>query len=311
MNDLGKVTANLIKRGKHRGFLTMAEVQQELEEIEAPDPLPVPLRDITELHVAASAGHVCLDGRTQADLFPPLKLVLSEDFGHTRLGSYLSELRSRFPGPVVADMFCLMRLELELGIHVRTGTSYVFAGDMNGDGFSGNDLIYIPRDTSEMNFVPFTVGTRTFTAAEQTQAFEAYINQDPYLRDHRGKYAERGGLMLPIAKRIDLSITQEVFRNIGGRRNAGQFRIDFTNFGNLLNSSWGVGQRLVVPTTQANGAQLLTNPAVDAQGRASYRLAVVGGQLVTRSFETTTNIGSGTTPADVYNFMLSFRYSFN
>ena len=36
MNDLGTVTGNLIKRGKHRGFLTMAEVQQELEEIEAP-----------------------------------------------------------------------------------------------------------------------------------------------------------------------------------------------------------------------------------------------------------------------------------
>jgi len=50
---------------------------------------------------------------------------------------------------------------------------------------------------------------------------------------------------------MDLSITQDVFRNIGGGRNAGQFRIDFINFGNLLNSNWGVSQRLVVPTTQA------------------------------------------------------------
>jgi RsiW-degrading membrane proteinase PrsW (M82 family) len=48
-----------------------------------------------------------------------LKLVLSEDFGQTRLGAYLGELRSRFPGPVVADMFCLMRLELELGIRAK------------------------------------------------------------------------------------------------------------------------------------------------------------------------------------------------
>ena len=189
--------------------------------------------------------------------------------------------------------------------------SYVFAGDMNGDGGAGNDLIYIPRDVSEMNFAAFTAGTRTFTAAEQAQAFEAYINQDKYLRAHRGQYAERGGVLLPIAKRMDLSITQEIFRNIGGRRNAGQFRIDFTNFGNLLNSNWGVGQRLVVPTTQANGAQLLTNAAADAQGRASYRLAVASGQLVSKSFETTTNVGSSSIPSDVYNFMLSFRYSFN
>ena len=48
-----------------------------------------------------------------------LRLVLSDDFGHTRLGTYLQELRSRFPGPVVADMFCLMRLELELGIRAK------------------------------------------------------------------------------------------------------------------------------------------------------------------------------------------------
>jgi hypothetical protein len=48
-----------------------------------------------------------------------LKLVLSEEFGQTRLGGYLDQLRSRFPGPVVADMFCLMRLELELGIRAK------------------------------------------------------------------------------------------------------------------------------------------------------------------------------------------------
>src|SRR5829696_1158747 len=48
-----------------------------------------------------------------------LTLVLSEEFSQTRLGAYLQELRSRFPGPVVADMFCLMRMELELGIRAK------------------------------------------------------------------------------------------------------------------------------------------------------------------------------------------------
>ena len=37
-----------------------------------------------------------------------------------------------------------------------TRASYVFAGDMNGDGVAANDLIYIPKDTSEMNFAAFT-----------------------------------------------------------------------------------------------------------------------------------------------------------
>ena len=43
--------------------------------------------------------------------------------------------------------------------------SYTYSGDMNGDGVSGNDLIYVPRNQSEMNFVPETVGGVTFTAA--------------------------------------------------------------------------------------------------------------------------------------------------
>jgi len=48
-----------------------------------------------------------------------LRLVTSSHFGTTRLGRYLTELRSRFPGPVVADMFCLLRLDLELSIRAK------------------------------------------------------------------------------------------------------------------------------------------------------------------------------------------------
>jgi hypothetical protein len=188
---------------------------------------------------------------------------------------------------------------------LSTNASYVFAGDMNGDGGSGNDLIYIPRNTSEMNFAAFTLGGVTFSPEQQAAAFEAYINQDRYLRNHRGEYAERGGLWNPIVRRMDLSLTQDVFHDIGGKRNAGQFRIDITNFGNMLNHNWGVSQRTVVPITQAYGAQILTNAAPDAQGRVSYRMAVANGQLVTRTFQTATGL------SDVYQFMLSFRYSFN
>ena len=191
-----------------------------------------------------------------------------------------------------------------------TKMSYVFSGDMNGDGFSGNDLIYIPRDMSEMNFVQFThTNGRVFTAAEQAQAFEAYIQQDNYLRTHRGQYAERNGQYMPLFNRMDLSIMQDIFRNIGGKRNAGQIRFDITNFGNLLNHDWGVSERLVLSTTAANGAQILTNPAVDAQGRASYRLAVVNNELVKQTFQSNTSVSA--TNSDVYQFLLSFRYSFN
>ena len=48
-----------------------------------------------------------------------LRLVESDDFGFTRFGKYLNELRARFPGHVVVDMFCLLRVELELAIQAK------------------------------------------------------------------------------------------------------------------------------------------------------------------------------------------------
>jgi RsiW-degrading membrane proteinase PrsW (M82 family) len=48
-----------------------------------------------------------------------LEIVRSELFAETRFGAYLQELRQRFHGLVVADMFCLLRLELELSIQAK------------------------------------------------------------------------------------------------------------------------------------------------------------------------------------------------
>ena len=78
----------------------------------------------------------------------------------------------------------------------------------------------------------------------RAQPFEAYIQQDPYLSEHRGEYARRGGLFMPMFNSMDLSLIQDVFRNIGGKRNSGQFRLDVTNFGNLVNSRLGRHQAL-------------------------------------------------------------------
>ena len=184
--------------------------------------------------------------------------------------------------------------------------SYVYGGDLNGDSASGNDLLYIPRDISEMNFAQFThTNGRVFTAAEQAAAFEAYISRDEYLSERRGEYAKRGDLFLPLVHRIDLSVTQDLFTNIGGKRNAFQIRADVLNFGNLVNTKWGVGQRFVRTQTSPLGVQILTNAGADTQGRATYRMSVVNNELLTSPLETTTF------REDVYSFMISLRYTFN
>ena len=48
-----------------------------------------------------------------------LDLVRSGEFTSTRFGQYLHELRARFGGPVVADMFCLLRLQIELSVQAK------------------------------------------------------------------------------------------------------------------------------------------------------------------------------------------------
>jgi outer membrane receptor protein involved in Fe transport len=175
--------------------------------------------------------------------------------------------------------------------------SYTYAGDLNSDLGTSNDLIYIPRDTSEMNFQPIT-GSVPFTAEQQAAAWDAYIKQDSYLSQHRGEYAERNGVVYPMVFRLDFSVAQDLFKNLGGARHSLQFRADFLNFSNLLNHDWGVGQRLV-------NAQPLTNPGVDSQGRATYRLRVVNNALMNKTWETTAGL------SDVYQIQFSLRYTFN
>jgi hypothetical protein len=215
-----------------------------------------------------------------------------------------------------ADWFKFGSTTIGLFIESRTigNTSYTYSGDLNGDGGTSNDLIYIPRDISEMNFQAYTqaasgsIPARTFTAAEQAAAWDAYIEKDEYLSQHRGEYAERGAVFLPMVTRADFQLTQELFTNVLGARNGVSFRADVLNIGNLLNREWGLGQRvvntqpLIVPTAAQGG------PA-DAQGRAQYRMrnVQINGQhtLLPEPLEQTVLIG------DVYRVQFSLRYTFN
>ena len=203
------------------------------------------------------------------------------------------------------DYFGFGATTVSLYAERRTGgqTSYTYNGDLNGDGGNSNDLLYIPRNQSEMNFQTYTTGGVTFTAEQQAAAWEAYISQDDYLSQHRGEYAKRGAVFLPMLTRADLSISQELFRNVGPGRHGLQFRVDIINIGNLINSDWGVNQRLI------NNQPLIANatglPTTDAEGRALYRLRAINGQLMSTSYEATNSLG------DVWQLRFGFRYMFN
>jgi len=107
--------------------------------------------------------------------------------------------------------------------------SFVYSGDVNGDGATGNDLIYIPRDESEIRLED----------PSQWNALNEFIEQDSYLSSHRGEIAERFGLVNPWYTDLSLRILQDfIFGN--GRDNVLQVSVDFENMLNLFSSSWGV-----------------------------------------------------------------------
>lgn len=114
--------------------------------------------------------------------------------------------------------------------------SFIYAGDVNGDGQGGNDLIYIPTGPSDI----ILVATPTATVAQQSAALEAFINQDKYLSSHRGRIAERFGEINPWYSNLDLRVLQDLAFGSGARRHTFQLSVDVLNFANLLNSSWGV-----------------------------------------------------------------------
>ena len=181
--------------------------------------------------------------------------------------------------------------------------SYTYSGDVNGDGSSTNDLIYIPKDQTEMNFKSLTQNGVTFTPAQQAAAWDAVINQDDYLSAHRGEYAERGGKFLPIVKRADFSLIQELNGSAKGGRNSLSFRLDILNVGNLINSHWGIGR------TPITNQPLVAQTTPDANGKLTYTLKTTGTTALTTSLITTL-VQATSTQSDVYRMQLGGRYTF-
>ena len=109
--------------------------------------------------------------------------------------------------------------------------NHLTAGDLNNDGVASrsNDLLYIPTSSE--------IGQMNFSGAGQAEAFEAFIQQDDYLSENRGSYAERYGALAPWRGRWDLKILQDIKL---GNKNTLQLSLDVLNLGNLISSDWGV-----------------------------------------------------------------------
>lgn len=169
------------------------------------------------------------------------------------------------------------------------------SGDLNADGNTGNDLVYVPADVNDPSEIMFA-DAGSVTAAQQAAAFDNYINSIDCLNESRGRILERNSCREPWRNIVDLSIRQSL-PGVQGHRLA--LQLDIFNFTNLLNKNWGEVGRTPGGFSNVN---LLTHvgqtpgPLSDSQGIFQFSL--------NQEQYNTQNLASN------YQLQLSLRYSY-
>ena len=104
------------------------------------------------------------------------------------------------------------------------------AVDFNGDGAYGSTLMYIPTE-QELQRMLFADGS-------SREKWNNYIEDDAYLRSHRGSFAERNAMQTPMEHRLDLHLSHGFYFSRQSSRKV-ELSIDVMNLGNLICRHWG------------------------------------------------------------------------
>ncbi|WP_310557304.1 carboxypeptidase-like regulatory domain-containing protein [Flavobacterium sp.] len=172
------------------------------------------------------------------------------------------DLRHKFVSYHFYDInFKSSKLKFGLIYNGKSGSpfSFVYEGDVNRDGSAKNDILYIPRNQSEIKLQNIVDASNIVlvSANEQWNQLNNYINSDSYLSKNRGQYAERNAARTPWNHQVDAKIVFEkkIFKN------KIEFSIDIFNLGNLLNRNWGAQH--FVPNINNSGYALLDFVKID------------------------------------------------
>lgn len=208
------------------------------------------------------------------------------------------------PHRVVANLsYFLKPTGTTLGVYYNGANqgrySYYYSNDVNGDGIAG-DLLYIPTNTADMKFADIVSnGAVQFTAQQQREAFDQFIaNND--LEKYRGKILPRNEFLLPWLNRFDVRLTQNLATNFVQQGDKVQITLDVVNFGNMLNSEWGIQD----DTVSNYGATILSKVERNATPDPTFQLLRVDGDLVTSPFR------AANSRFTTWSAMLGFKYSF-
>jgi hypothetical protein len=142
----------------------------------------------------------------------------------------------------------------------QTGHSYswVFYGDANNDGTSGNDAFYVPNGPSDPKVV--------WANAAQETAFFQYINQTDLYR-YMGSIVPPNSSFSPWQKTLDMHLEQDV--PLYSHAKLSLF-LDCLNFANIFNRSWGVDTGIDYGTGYSGYNRSVASATINASGQYVY-----------------------------------------
>ncbi|MDQ2779875.1 MAG: TonB-dependent receptor [Pseudomonadota bacterium] len=144
----------------------------------------------------------------------------------------------------------------------RKGKPYTwtYINDLNGDGRTANDLMYIPSGPGSGEVV-FAGG-----AAEEARFWEV-VNAHKELSQARGGVVGRNNATAPWVNNVDVRFSQELPGFLKDHKTT--FVLDILNFGNLLNRKWGHINEIDFPSRR----QFVNYNGLTPDGRYIYSLS--------------------------------------
>lgn len=181
----------------------------------------------------------------------------------------------------------------------RSGRPYstTYSGDVNADGATTNDLIYVPRDINDIVLVKSST-TDTRTTAQIWAELDAYIEADKDLDKARGTIIDKNASTEPWNNRVDLRIAQDI--PFGQKAGYLQLTLDMLNVMNMFNSKYG--QVLEIPNQ--NDSPIVFRGLEAGTGRPVFSFTPRNPAQFKKNRFSTTNLESR------WTFLLGVRYTF-
>ena len=155
--------------------------------------------------------------------------------------------------------------------------SWVYKNDMNGDGVSGNDLMYVPKAPGSGEVLFAGANAAAKQAAEDS--FWAIVNADPALSAAKGGVVSRNSAFSDTVHTFDLRLSQEL--DGFSPKHKSTVILDIFNVGNLINRDWGRTNEALFQSGGGNRRSFVNFVGIDpSTGKYIYAMGAMEDQAI-------------------------------